>query len=77
MEAIKIATCNNGQIPNYDKVRTLMRAEKISKDLQKCTFHLCASVSIPFIRDNCIDGMEIELIELLKEKMNFQVSPYN
>lgn len=73
MEEIKIATCNNGHIPNYNLARTLMRSQKIRKDLRKCTFNLCASMSIPFIRSNCTDGMEIELIHLLQEKMNFQV----
>lgn len=74
MEEIKIATCNNGTIPNYNLARTLMRTQTIRKDLRKCTFNLCASMSIPFIRNNCTDGMEIELINLLQEKMNFQVS---
>lgn len=74
MDALKIATCNNGKIPNHDLARTLMRSQKISKDLRKCTFHLCASVSVPFIQTNCTDGMEIKLIQLLKEKMKFQVS---
>lgn len=76
MEAITVGTCEFGQFKDAVLTKQLLVEPKVPKSLEFCTFYLCARVAEPFVNANCTTGLEISIINILREAFNFQVSAY-
>lgn len=67
------SSCDNGVIANTKSYQSTFNHFRKSSLLKNCTLHLCLVISKPFINDDC-DGIEIELLNILQGKLQFDVS---
>jgi hypothetical protein len=75
MKALKIGSYENGAFLSPKLTESLIRAPKVPNTMETCTFNLCARISTPFVDENCNDGLEMTIINIMKDIMKFKVSP--
>ncbi|XP_055908598.1 uncharacterized protein LOC129943298 [Eupeodes corollae] len=70
----KIATCEMGVIPNESAVRRAIHKQARRSSLKNCTFYMCAAIAAPFIENDCESGLEMRLINMIEQKIGFQLN---
>lgn len=68
------SSCDNGVIKNKFLFMSHLRRFRINTNLRNCTLTLCMTISQPFIRPDCNNGIEMILLEILRNKLEFDVS---
>ncbi|XP_052888982.1 uncharacterized protein LOC128297392 [Anopheles moucheti] len=74
MKALKVATIANGTFANRVLSTAMINIPKVPAQLETCTFLLCTRVAPPFIDLDCRRGLELQIMDLLRESMKFKVS---
>lgn len=74
MRTLRIGKCNDGNLVNGMSTRKQLRKSKVPATLQGCTFNFCARVQEPFVNEGCQDGLEIHIMNFLKEEMDFEIN---
>lgn len=49
------------------------RKIKVPETLPNCTFRFCARVAEPYVNEGCTSGLEVDIIDVLKQKFEFKV----
>uniref|UniRef100_A0A182SUD3 Fibronectin type-III domain-containing protein n=1 Tax=Anopheles maculatus TaxID=74869 RepID=A0A182SUD3_9DIPT len=74
MKALKVATVVNGTFANRALSTAMINIPKVPPELETCTFLLCTRVAPPFIDLDCQRGLELQIMDLLRESMKFKVN---
>lgn len=74
MKTLNIGICNNGTFNSDEIMITNLIAPKVPRKLHSCVFKLCARISQPFVEPGCRSGLEIHLLNMMKEAMDFDLS---
>uniref|UniRef100_A0A182PMW1 Ionotropic glutamate receptor C-terminal domain-containing protein n=1 Tax=Anopheles epiroticus TaxID=199890 RepID=A0A182PMW1_9DIPT len=74
MKALKVATVVNGSFTTRALSTTMINIPKVPPELGSCTFLLCTRVAPPFIDLDCARGLELQIMDLLRESMKFKVN---
>ncbi|XP_035788893.1 uncharacterized protein LOC118465092 [Anopheles albimanus] len=74
MKPIKVATVVNGSFANAPLSRAAINIPKVPPEMESCTFLLCTRVAPPFIDWDCERGLELQIMDLLRESMKFKVN---
>lgn len=73
LQPILLDTCENGTLRNGSATEMWLSKPKIPKILPYCTFKFCARVSEPYINTGCKSGLEVKIIRVLQERIEFKV----
>lgn len=65
--------CQNGILKRQELTKAWLSAPKIPKILPDCTFKFCARIAEPYINPGCKSGLEIDIINVLQDKLEFKV----
>uniref|UniRef100_A0A8W7PI74 Ionotropic glutamate receptor C-terminal domain-containing protein n=1 Tax=Anopheles coluzzii TaxID=1518534 RepID=A0A8W7PI74_ANOCL len=74
MKALKVATVVNGSFASRALSTAMINIPKVPPELESCTFLLCTRVAPPFIDLDCSRGLELQIMDLLRESMKFKVN---
>uniref|UniRef100_A0A182Y9J1 Ionotropic glutamate receptor C-terminal domain-containing protein n=1 Tax=Anopheles stephensi TaxID=30069 RepID=A0A182Y9J1_ANOST len=74
MKPLKVATVVNGTFANRALSTAMINIPKVPPELETCTFLLCTRVAPPFIDLDCRRGLELQIMDLLRESMKFKVN---
>ncbi|GAB0096110.1 ionotropic receptor 60a [Sergentomyia squamirostris] len=68
--ATRVESCRDGKI---DSLKTLQvqRLDALTMQLQNCNLKICCQVSPPFVEEDCMDGIEMSMISIMRERMQF------
>lgn len=75
LKPIIIDECQHGILKNVEETTEWLRTSKVPKTLPDCTFKFCARVSEPYVNERCETGLEIELINVMQDILQFKVKP--
>lgn len=73
LQPILLDVCQNGSLKQQQLTKKWLSAPKIPKILPDCTFKFCARVAEPYINPGCENGLEIDIINVLQDKLEFKV----
>lgn len=73
MQPILLDTCQNGYLKRQEFTEAWLSAPKIPKILPDCTFKFCARIAEPYINPGCKSGLEIDIINVLQDQLEFKV----
>lgn len=68
------SNCDNGVIENSFTFFRFTKRFKANTSLKNCTLKLCTAVAKPYINEDCKTGTEMDLLQILKDKLTFDVS---
>uniref|UniRef100_A0A182K458 Protein NDNF n=1 Tax=Anopheles christyi TaxID=43041 RepID=A0A182K458_9DIPT len=74
MKPLKVATVVNGSFASRALSTAMINIPKVPPELETCTFLLCTRVAPPFIDLDCSRGLELQIMDLLRESMKFKVN---
>ncbi|XP_053678492.1 uncharacterized protein LOC128728865 [Anopheles nili] len=74
MKALKVAMVVNGTFVNQGLSPVMINMPKVPPQMESCTFLLCTRVAPPFIDLDCRRGLELQIMDLLRESMKFKVN---
>ncbi|KAH8284574.1 hypothetical protein KR018_004556 [Drosophila ironensis] len=70
-----VGQCHNGELyPNPAAVHAAMQDYVAGFSPKNCTFYVCASISAPFVEEDCIVGLELRLLGFMKNRLDFHVN---
>lgn len=71
----KIGDCKNGlPQPTAAEVKRKLRKFEREIEIKNCTFQMCAAISAPFVEKNCHSGIELRIINFMRNRLKFKVS---
>uniref|UniRef100_A0A182N2R6 Uncharacterized protein n=1 Tax=Anopheles dirus TaxID=7168 RepID=A0A182N2R6_9DIPT len=73
MKPLKVATVVNGSFTSPVLAAAMINIPKVPPEMEACTFLLCTRVAPPFIDLDCRRGLELQIMDLLRESMKFGV----
>lgn len=73
MTPIQLDLCQNGTLQNDELTKRWTKHNRVPHTLPNCTFKFCAQVAEPYVNDDCMTGLEIQIIEVLKDELKFEV----
>lgn len=73
LEPVLLDTCQNGVLKQNIETNLWMKDSHIPDTLPDCTFKFCARVAEPYINPGCKTGLEIDIIKVLQDKLEFKV----
>lgn len=76
MQPIELDICKNGTLLNDLATMKWAISSHIPKALPKCTFKFCARVTAPYVDEGCETGLEMKIIAVLREKLEFKVNSF-
>jgi hypothetical protein len=74
MKAIHIGRCTHGKIADKELTKKYLEMDKVPSEMSQCTFVFCARVQEPFINRGCQDGLEIQIMHVLQDVMQFKIN---
>ncbi|XP_052862875.1 uncharacterized protein LOC128269451 [Anopheles cruzii] len=74
MKPLLVATVVNGSFTNRPLSLAAINMPKVPPRIESCTFLLCTRVAPPFIDWRCERGLELQIMDLLRESMQFRVN---
>lgn len=73
LRPVLLDTCQNGVLERNIHTESWVTEPHIPKVLPNCTFKFCARVAEPYINALCTTGLEIDIIHVLQQKLEFKV----
>lgn len=73
LEPILLDKCTDGTLQNDLITKSWARSSKVPKTLPNCVFKFCARIAEPYINEGCSSGLEMQIIEVLQEILEFKV----
>lgn len=73
LKPIQLDECTAGVVGNVATTQESIRRPKVPKTMPNCTFKFCARITEPYIEEDCKRGLEIEIITVLQEILQFKV----
>lgn len=73
LKPILLDECVAGVVGHAAATLTSTRRSKVPDTLPNCTFKFCARVTEPYINEDCQTGLEIEIINVLQDILDFKV----
>lgn len=71
----KIGECTNGlPQPSAAELKRKLRKFEREIEMKNCTFQMCAAISAPFVEKNCNAGIELRIINFMRNRLKFKVS---
>lgn len=67
-------SCVKGVFKNRTATKDTLRTSLVPSKMPHCTFNFCARISSPYVNDDCASGLEVEIINVLQHKLEFQVN---
>lgn len=74
LKPILLDICQNGTLQNNELTKSWTKHNRVPHTLPYCTFKFCAQVAEPYVNDGCMTGLEIKIIEALKDELKFNVN---
>lgn len=66
--------CENGTLQNDELTKGWTKHSRVPHTLPYCTFKFCAQVAEPYVNDGCMTGLELQIIEVLRDELEFKVN---
>lgn len=74
MRILHIGKCTSGKLADIKLTRRQLRVDKVPATMKHCTFQFCARVQEPFVNKGCKSGLEIIIMDFLRQEMGFEVN---
>lgn len=65
--------CDNGMLQKENETTEWLHMSKVPDTMPDCTFKFCARVIEPYINDECNTGLEIDIIKVMQNILQFKV----
>ncbi|XP_036231699.2 glutamate receptor ionotropic, delta-2 [Bactrocera oleae] len=70
----KIGECTNGlPQPSAAELKRKLRKFEREIEMKNCTFQMCAAISAPFVEKNCNAGIELRIINFMRNRLKFKI----
>lgn len=74
LEPILLDRCKNGTLQNDELTRIWTKHNRVPHTLPYCTFKFCVQIAEPYVNSDCMTGLELQIIEVLKDELKFNVN---
>lgn len=73
LQPILLDICQNGYLKQPELTKQWLLTPKIPEILPDCTFKFCARIAEPLVYPGCKSGLEIDIINVLQDQLEFKV----
>lgn len=69
-----VGQCNDGRLVNDAETERHLKMSVVPERMNGCVFNFCTRVTEPYMEPGCKEGLEMEMMHILKSVLQFKVS---